>query len=229
MSFPPNVPPQTVMLRVRNSTYVNYCYLIIDASSRNAIAIDPAWDLNAIQHALQDHCATLRAIFVTHHHFDHFQLAGWLSITYDIPVFMSQPEAEFYNVTTHNITTFNKDTIIEIAGLNVEAFITPGHTKGSTCYKIGDNLFTGDTLFIEGCGLCNGRGASAQDMFESLARLKQVIPPHTRIYPGHRYSKQLGAPFSYLLNYNIYLCIQDETTFVQFRMRKNQRGVFNYI
>jgi len=53
----------------------------------------------------------------------------------------------------------------------IEPIFTPGHTPGCVCYLIGDDVFTGDVLFAEGCGICPDVPA-AHAMFESLKNLQ---------------------------------------------------------
>jgi hydroxyacylglutathione hydrolase len=84
---------------------------------------------------------------------------------------------------------------------------------------IGENLFSGDVLFAEGCGLCPDV-ESAHRMFESLEFLKSALTPRTRVYPGHSYGKYPGRPFAELLQDNIYLQIPDKHQFAAFRLRK---------
>jgi len=218
-----------IKLRVSNGSTVNYCYILIDEVSKEAIAIDPAWDIDLIHKTISQYGAKLRAIFVTHHHKDHFDLANTLSMIYLAPVWMSLQEVEYYKISLDNLNTFDKDMRLMIGSFSVQAIVTPGHTFGSACYLIDECLYTGDTLFIEGCGLCRGKGSSAQELFRSLQKIKNIIPLNTKIYPGHRYARELGASFSYLLRHNIYLCIDDEEVFVRFRMRENQRNLFDFI
>jgi glyoxylase-like metal-dependent hydrolase (beta-lactamase superfamily II) len=97
--------------------------------------------------------------------------------------------------------------------------LTPGHTAGGVCYLIENNLFSGDTLFAEGCGYCSGRGADPRAMFHSLQLLKRTIAPQTLVFPGHSYGQLPGQTFGSLLKNNIYLAFDDERKFVQFRMR----------
>ena len=71
-----------------------------------------------------------------------------------------------------------------LAGLSVDVLHTPGHTPGSVCYRIEDELFTGDTLFEHGWGRTDLPGGSEHDLFASLRRimpLAQSMPFH----PGH--------------------------------------------
>jgi hydroxyacylglutathione hydrolase len=105
--------------------------------------------------------------------------------------------------------------------MKIQPIWTPGHTMGCFCYLIEDNLFTGDVLFAEGCGMCPNLPA-AYTMFESLSKLKAIIMPHTRIYPGHSYGQQPGQLFSFLLKDNIYLQFSDKESFSAFRLRKGQ-------
>jgi hydroxyacylglutathione hydrolase len=79
--------------------------------------------------------------------------------------------------------------------MQIRPIATPGHTPGSICYLIGDNLFSGDVLFYEGCGICPDI-ASAHTMFASLERLKTLLRPETRVYPGHCYGMPPGQPFA---------------------------------
>jgi hydroxyacylglutathione hydrolase len=89
------------------------------------------------------------------------------------------------------------------------------------CYLVGNNLFTGDVLFAEGCGACPNEPA-AHAMYESLDFLKRYLKPNTKIYPGHSYGKMPGQFFSNVLHDNLYLQFKDKNTFTSFRLRKGQ-------
>lgn len=73
--------------------------------------------------------------------------------------------------------------MISVGGIDVKIIATPGHTKSGVCYLIGGNLFSGDTLFIEGCGLCYGRGADPRELYISLTKLKNILPNDTLVFP----------------------------------------------
>ncbi len=209
-----------ITMRVVHQSLVNYCYLVIDQFSRNAVAFDPAWELEKIEGVLDGYDAILISSCVTHHHRDHIDLAEAMSIRHAVAIHMSQQAVEFYEVNIQNLITFSGEENIKLLGISVKPIITPGHTRGSTCYLVGDSLFTGDTLFIEGCGICIQRGASPHDMFKSLTRLKSILPGKTRICAGHNYGREPGERLSYLLAENPYLNIDDQESFVEYRMRE---------
>jgi hydroxyacylglutathione hydrolase len=103
----------------------------------------------------------------------------------------------------------------------IEPILTPGHTPGCTCYLIGNNLFSGDVLFAEGCGMCPDIQA-AHAMFASLERLKAWLKPDTRVFPGHSYGMPPGQPLSRLLRDNMYLQFSNRDAFAAFRLRSGQ-------
>jgi glyoxylase-like metal-dependent hydrolase (beta-lactamase superfamily II) len=67
---------------------------------------------------------------------------------------------------------------------------TPGHTAGSVSFLWRANLFTGDTLLIDGCGRTDFQGGSAADLFDSVHRKLFTLPDATRVWPGHDYRGQ---------------------------------------
>ena len=76
----------------------------------------------------------------------------------------------------------------EAAGFSVRALHVPGHTLGAVAYVIEDAVFTGDTLFIGGCGrLFEGTPAL---MHASLSEKLGALPPATRVFCGHEYTLQ---------------------------------------
>ncbi|MCH9764075.1 MAG: MBL fold metallo-hydrolase [Gammaproteobacteria bacterium] len=178
---------------------------------------------------LSKYQAELKAILITHHHFDHIDLADSLSTKFNCRVIMSQQEITEYDVKLLNLSTFDGDAQLNICGFSIQAILTPGHTKGSTCFLIGDNLFTGDTLFNEGCGVCVGQGASPYEMFYSLQKLKKRILGQTKIYPGHQFGSYLGQTLQEITQLNIYLNIDNIDSFVKFRMRKLQPNMLSFI
>jgi len=75
--------------------------------------------------------------------------------------------------------------------ITVTAIHTPCHTQDSICYFMQDGsqrvVFTGDTLFIGGCGkFFEGNGT---EMHEALVKRLGALPDDTKVYPGHEYTK----------------------------------------
>lgn len=64
---------------------------------------------------------------------------------------------------------------------------TPGHTPGSCCFynEEQQTLFSGDTLYFEGAGITKAPGADEKALRDSIRKKLSVLPPATRIYPGH--------------------------------------------
>jgi glyoxylase-like metal-dependent hydrolase (beta-lactamase superfamily II) len=89
-------------------------------------------------------------------------------------------------------------------------------------------MFTGDTLFSEGCGLCLCKGGSAEKMYDSIQKIKNMVSDDVLIYPGHSYGVKPGKAFGHLRMINVYLGIEDKKKFVDFRNRRNLRGMFNF-
>jgi hydroxyacylglutathione hydrolase len=116
-----------------------------------------------------------------------------------------------------------------VGRIRIQPVFTPGHTPGGMCFLIGNNLFAGDTLFAEGCGICPDIPA-AHDMYASLEYLKNILKPETRIFPGHVFRKPPGQRFSQLLKDNIYLQFRNENDFAAYRLRKgqNKSGFFEF-
>jgi hydroxyacylglutathione hydrolase len=220
---------EVVPLRVKKFLFfINYTYVIVDRESRDAIVIDPAWKFKTIESELSNYDARPIAVLLTHSHFDHVLLAKKFVKKFNGDVYMSKEEIDGYNFRCKNLHSFDRNGRHMIGSMPVDVWVTPGHTSGSTCYGIGDNLFTGDTLFIEGCGLCWGKGADPKKMFYSLDMLKKTIPGHYRVFPGHSYGEKPGATFEYIKLNNIYLQFTDISQFVEFRMRKKQKGLFAF-
>jgi glyoxylase-like metal-dependent hydrolase (beta-lactamase superfamily II) len=215
-------------IKVRKQDFINYTYLVVDANSKCAIIVDPAWEEDKIEEVLVSMNVKLTGILLTHSHKDHTNLVDYFVAKYHCNVWMSVAEIDYYGYKCDNLIGFNQDQTLVIGGITVKVLLTPGHTKGSTCYLISNNLFSGDTLFIEGCGLCWGNGANPYDMFDSLQLLNNKIGKEVLIFPGHSYGKAPGMAFGEVLNSNIYLHFKQKDMFVAFRMRNDQRTVFSF-
>lgn len=216
------------ILRVTNLFMINYCYLIVDTSTNSAVLIDPAWEQEKIEDQIIKLHANVCGILLTHHHIDHINLSTPLAKKLNVPVYMSKIEIDFYNFNCPNLIGITEFDNFNLGSINIQPILTPGHTKGGTSYFIENNFFSGDTLFIEGCGLCTGKGGDPNAMFDTLQMLKTRLNPSTLIYPGHSYGQPVGMPFEYLLMNNIYLHFQTKEAFVEFRMRSNQKNLLNF-
>lgn len=210
------------MFKVDNLFIKNQCYLIY--KNGVGILVDPAWNYDLINDFLIQNNIHLKAILLTHSHIDHINLADKFSKNNNAPVFMSDKEVDYYNFKMINLhKVYHLEEII-IDSFRILPILTPGHTEGSTCYLIENNLFSGDTVFIEGVGICDNNNAGK--LYDSVHFLKGFLSDITLFWPGHSFGSLPGKDLNYLLKNNIYFSFQNKNDFVKFRTRKNRPNPF---
>lgn len=166
--------------------------------NRQALIIDPCDAFMAEMH-INRLSLTVKAILLTHAHYDHASaLCDIEKIVPGVPSFihifdgplLSDPSknvAQLFGIPDFSAkcSVYIEDKDIITAGdFSIRVIHTPGHTPGSVCYLVGDNLFTGDTLFCSNIGRCDLYGGSYKNMSESLKKVKS-LDPLLKIYPGH--------------------------------------------
>lgn len=210
------------VFKVSNSFIKNQCYLIYQ--NNVGVLIDPAWEYDLINDFLIENNISLKAVFLTHSHIDHTNLAEEFAISRNIPVYMSREEIDNYGFNCFNLQRIEHLNTIMIANLDIIPIITPGHTFGSVCYLIDNNVFTGDTVFIEGVGICNR--IDAHKLYNSIQFLKKHLLDTTLFWPGHSFGEFPGRDLNYLMRHNIYFQFENIKHFVDFRTRENRPNPF---
>jgi hydroxyacylglutathione hydrolase len=219
---------QVEQIRVLSGRFINYCYLVSEPLSQHGVLIDPAWDESKIEEVIYKSNVRLRAILLTHGHFDHVNLARHFSQRFKIPVYAHLNDIVDFAIGSERLNPLTGDTVLRLGALSIKVLYTPGHTSGSCCFIAGDNIFTGDTLFLEGCGICDTRNNGCHSMYGSLQRIKQEVARDTMVYPGHAFSENSSAEFCSVMRTNVYLQIADVDTFSRFRTRPLQTGLYNF-
>lgn len=216
-----------IQLKVGTSI-INYCYIVIDIETKDCLIIDPAWDYQRVVSTFQQERINLKKILLTHSHYDHVNLVENLVDEFDVPVYMSRDEIKYYNYKCKNLIAVDDFDKIQLGKTEINCILTPGHTPGSLCFYLHDSIFTGDTVFIEGCGICNTLGGNPEDMFNSLRKFKKMSPLQSKIYPSHSFGEPPGQTFADLIEKNIYFHIYDKEMFIKFRMRENQKKLVDF-
>lgn len=171
------------------------CYFVIDENTMDAAVIDPGADSNSILDQIERGGYHIRAILLTHAHFDHCMGLNEVYEATRAPVYMSHRDlnADIGNGNfgtdweldppddTHFITEGDE---IEAGELTFTVLETPGHTPGGVTYMIEDCLFTGDTLFRLSCGRYDFPASSALELGHSLEKLRDLEGDY-EVFPGH--------------------------------------------
>lgn len=210
---------EVVVMKLHGPSIRSFTYVLVDASSRRAVVVDPAWDPEAIAARLQAIEAVPGAILLTHSHFDHVNAVSPLVERYGAEVYMSSREIDVYGFRCERLNAVEHGDVVRIGDTAVACLATPGHTAGGLCFHAGDALFTGDTVFTEGCGVCTAPGGDPRAMFQSLALIRRAVPLATRVFPGHSFGMAPGRTLRVLERENVYLQFEDPEQFIAWRMR----------
>jgi hydroxyacylglutathione hydrolase len=179
-----------IVKQMRVGTMQNFAYLLADRPGGEALAIDSGWETEPIINAAEEVGVKVKFAVGTHNHFDHTStLREWAG------ALGAKVVAHERSPLDHDLSVKGGDVLM-VGQNEIKVIYTPGHTPDSICLYDGENLFTGDTLFIGNCGRTDLPGGSTEEMFRSLRDVILKLPPSTTIYPGHDYgdvpSRKLG-------------------------------------
>lgn len=175
-----------IPIEILNAFGDNYIY-VVEYGSEVCFAVDPG-DAKPVEALISRRNIKLTHILATHHHADHIGGIGTLKKAFDCEII--GPDKQRISA----IDTLARDgDDFDLGNMKVRCIATPGHTATGVCYFVTGKeleapvLFTGDTLFVCGCGRlfeCDGK-----TMFASLQKLA-ALPGETHIYPGHDYTEE---------------------------------------
>jgi glyoxylase-like metal-dependent hydrolase (beta-lactamase superfamily II) len=188
-----------------------YTYLLTVPDSDAAVIIDPV-----DHHCERDLAHVVRLglrleyIIETHAHADHVTSAGRLrqltGAHTAVPSGCGIPPAE--------VQLRDGDVIRFGNGETITVLHTPGHTAGSMCYVWRDNVFTGDTLLIDGCGRTDFQGGSAAALYDSITTKLFALPDAMRVWPGHDYKGQAVSTIGWEKTHNARLAGRGRDDFI---------------
>ncbi|MCL1900974.1 MAG: MBL fold metallo-hydrolase [Firmicutes bacterium] len=173
-------------------------YIIYDEKSLDAVIIDAVKGFDKINSEIIDLNLKVRALLLTHGHFDHvwsakkFQKAG-------ATVYIHKDDADklnvkrLYNFESLIADEYLREGLIKFGEIEVQVIFTPGHSKGGVCYLI-ENLnaiFTGDTLFKDCIGRSDFPDSSETDLNKSIKNKLFTYAKDYIVYPGHNETTSL--------------------------------------
>ena len=212
----------------------NLAYLVGDSESRQALIVDPAWNVDGLlDQAAEDGVEVVGAL-VTHYPQDHIggeifghEIEGLARLMerQPMPIHAHKLEAEgtakISGVSTEDIVSHEGGDTIELGGVTVRLVHTPGHTPGSQCFLVEEagqpsHLVSGDTLFLNACGRVDLPGADPEAMYHSLNDTLKSLPDETLLFPGHLYSPEGSSTMGEQKRTNPYLRVTSLEMFLQF-------------
>ncbi len=180
------------------------CYFI--ERNNKCFIVDPGYYKERIIEYVKEEGLEVIGILLTHAHIDHI---GALDC-FPVPIYLHELEYDVlfddykngfeffekqksYDLDDLNIKTINEDTLLKIDEYEISVIHTPGHTIGGVCYKIGHDLYVGDTLFEGSVGRWDRPTADLSQLKTSVLKLIEEQEEYIIIHPGHGNSSTIGT------------------------------------
>lgn len=189
------------------------CYAAI--TDDGVFLVDPGEYTDKLREFVLKNAEKIKFILLTHRHFDHVvAVAQIIKDCPDAKVVIHEKDAggltdssvslaERFDALQQSVCPdilVSEGSVVEMGGTVIKVLHTPGHTAGSVCYHVGDNIFCGDTIFKGSCGRTDLPSGNSAELTNSLQRLKN-LPFDAKLYPGHNDVTTL----SYERSHNPYL------------------------
>lgn len=189
------------------------CYIGINEETKECFIVDPATCPPEFVSYIKNAGLTVKAVLLTHGHFDHIMGLDALLKEFSVPVYAHEAEREVleseqlnssasmlgqpYSFSGADYVTNRQE--LRIAGFEILVIYTPGHTIGGCCYYIEKEkaLFSGDTLFHGSVGRTDLPTGSMGQLVSSVRDRLFVLPDDTQVYPGHMEETAIGYEKKY--------------------------------
>ena len=168
----------------------NNIWLIGSKKTRNAILIDAPPDINNIKKFLiKNNQWNVNTIFITHNHYDHIDgLKDIISfLNQEIEIWIGINDSKIFKnlkINPKYIKYYENSKQFKLNQTSIQFISTPGHTPGSSCILIEDNLFSGDTLFPGGPGKTQD-SQNFKILIDNIEKKLLNLSEHTIVHPGH--------------------------------------------
>lgn len=182
-------------------------------NENEAVLIDAGADILDIKKAVGKR--KVFAVLMTHLHFDHLWNIEKIIAEFDCDIYMKEGEENRLENASKNASFLIGENMafevpknhikyyaekLEIGDFEFEIFNSYGHTDDSVCIKLGDSLFTGDTVFADGFGRTDLIDGNADKMLQSLKMILNLN--YKMAYPGH-----FGSASKKQIDKQIKMCI----------------------
>ncbi len=171
-------------------------YFLVNETTDEAVLIDCGERYNQIKETEAKFGFKIKAVLLTHAHFDHSSIAKRLQDE-GVKIYISKIDApkllnednlsgnfgRKFDYCTADFTFSDGDTL-NISGIEIKVMLTPGHTDGSCTFIVNDMLFTGDTLFLESIGRTDFPSGNREELVNSVKKLFNLKGDY-KVYPGH--------------------------------------------
>lgn len=192
--------------QIPNGKWKENCYIVSNYTNY-ALIIDPGSDEKKIINFIKNNCLNPCAIINTHAHYDHVGAIKGIIDKFSIPLFLHSKDEKLLKTANLYSVLFEGPGLIKIPKIKyyldkvdiqdyidnfqIKIIYTPGHTCGSVCFLIENNLFTGDTLLKGEIGRIDLPGGDESELNSSLKALAE-LPENINIYPGHGKPSTIG-------------------------------------
>lgn len=183
------------------------CHIVTDEASMDAVIIDPADEAEKILQAVSKKGCKVKAVLLTHGHFDHMYGAAQVIAELRVPLYAGEEEEELLENPSFNLSVMGdygpvglkadywlKDgERLSLGTLSFTVISTPGHTKGGISYYMEEDgiLFSGDTLFWEGVGRTDFPTGNGGVLVKSIQEKLMPLPDAVKVYTGHGAATQI--------------------------------------
>ncbi len=160
-----------------------YTYLLGCEESGQALLIDPV--VNAIDRdlaAIAERGLKLAWTLDTHIHADHITAA--LHLKQRVGCRIAAPAIDRLPCADQGVV---EEAPFRLGSISLTCLHTPGHTDGHFAYLLGDRVFTGDALLIDGCGRTDFQSGDARTLYDSVTNKLFTLPDDHLVFPAHDY------------------------------------------
>jgi glyoxylase-like metal-dependent hydrolase (beta-lactamase superfamily II) len=160
-------------------------YIVSEKGGDFCYIVDPGYNGERFLREAAAAGLQIRGILLTHHHYDHVGGVQKIKSVADCPVHMHKDDADRYKGAVDVLLSGGES--IPLGGESLLVLHTPGHTRGSVCFRSADGkiVFTGDTIFNVDLGRTDLADGSPSAMERSVRETIGLWPGDTMLYPGH--------------------------------------------
>lgn len=193
-------------IKIAAGVYAANCYIIYSREELKGIILDPGGDVDIILEQIHEKNIDIEYIVLTHGHGDHIGGVKGLKDKLQVPLLIHQGDVDLLKDARMNLSNIMPSGAVELVAdrliedgeilsfgdLEAEIIHTPGHTRGCICVKVGDHLFTGDTLFEASIGRTDLDGGDYNTIIDSIKTKLLPLPDNTVVLPGHGGASSIG-------------------------------------